>query len=139
MKRISTGVTFDTVKAIGLTMRDVEATTRYDGSAVLKVRGAFLAGIATHPSAEPDSLVVRMNVDERESLLEDAPDTYYVTDFYRPYPIVLVRLARIDRDALHDLLSVSFRLTEPKARPRRRARGRDGGTMRRARNGERRR
>src|SRR5262245_59331425 len=138
MKRTAT-VTFETVKSIALTMRDVEATTRYDGSAVLKVRGAFLAGIATHPSAEPDSLVVRMDIDDRESLLEDAPDTYYVTDFYRPYPLVLVRLARIDTEALRDLLSVSFRLTEPKARPPRRARGGQGDTATRGRHGQRRR
>jgi hypothetical protein len=33
--------------------------------------------------------------------------TYYVTDSYRPYhPVVLVRLAHLDRDALHDLLTV---------------------------------
>ena len=30
-------------------------------------------------------------------------------------PLVLVRLARVDRDALHDLLSVSWRLTAAKA------------------------
>lgn len=42
--------------------------------------------------------------------------TYYVTDHVRRYPIVLVRLSRIDRDALRDLLSVSWWLTSAKAR-----------------------
>jgi hypothetical protein len=46
-----------------------------------------------HASAEPDTLVVRAAFEEREGLLEDAPDTYYVTDYYRRYPVVLVRLA----------------------------------------------
>jgi len=109
---------FDRVKAVGLTLPDVEAATRYDGSPVLRVGGCFMAGLATHPSAEPESLVVRVGLEEREWLLEDAPDTYYVTDYYRPYPIVLVRLSRIDEEALRDALSVSRRLTLPKARPR---------------------
>jgi hypothetical protein len=65
-----------------------------------------------------------VNPDERAYLLDEAPETYYVTDYYRGYPIVLVRLARIGRDALHDLLSVSWRLTVAKARkPRRKDTG----------------
>ena len=49
-------------------------------------------------------------------LLEDAPETYYVTDYYRPYPIVLVRLAHMNREALRDLLGVSHRLALAKSR-----------------------
>jgi hypothetical protein len=113
---------FDVVRVVGLELPEVEATTRYDGSPVLKIGGCFMAGLASHRSAEPGSLVARVDVEERERLLEDAPETYYVTDYYRPYPIVLVRLAHIDRDALRDLLSVSWRLTVAKgrrSRPRR--------------------
>ena len=125
-RRIHTpAVSFETVRTVGLTLPDVEATTRYDGAPVLKVRGVFVAGLATHPSAEADTLVVRMGLEEREPLLEDAPETYYVTDYYRSYPVVLVRLSRMDRDALHDLLSASRRLALAKARPR-------GGSRRRA-------
>ncbi len=58
-----------------------------------------MAGLATHRSAEPDTLVVRTGFDERACLLEDAPETYYLTDYYRSHPVVLVRLSRIDRDA----------------------------------------
>jgi hypothetical protein len=116
-------MTFDTVRRVGLTLPDVEATTRYDGAPVLKADGSFMAGLAVHRSAEPHTLVVRVDVDERERLLEDAPDVYYLTDYYRSYPVVLVRLSRIDQDALHDLLSVSRRLTVAKARGRHRRRG----------------
>lgn len=99
------------VRTVGLTLPDVEAVTKYDGSPVLKRSGSFMAGLATHASAEPGTLVVRADVEDRALLLEDAPETYYLTDYYRRYPLVLVRLARIDRDALRDLLSVSWRLT----------------------------
>ena len=118
-RRITTNQTserFAIVKAVGLTLPDVVAATRYDGSAVLKVNGCFVAGLAKHRSAEQDTLVVRIGLDERAWLLEDAPDTYYVTDYYRPYPLVLVRLSRIGRDALHDLLSMSRRLALEKVR-----------------------
>src|SRR5437867_357449 len=110
---------FEMVKEVGLALPDVEAAIRYDGSPVLKVRGCFMAGLATHPSAEPAMLVVRVDLEERAWLLEDAPETYCVTDYYRKYPLVLVRLSRVDRDALRDLLAVSWRLTAKKARKRR--------------------
>lgn len=114
---------FAVVRTIGLELPDVEATTRYDGSSLLKAGGVFMAGMATHHSAEPDTLVVRCSFEERQWLLEDAPDTYYLTDYYRSNPIVLVRLSRVDRAALRDLLSVSWRLSmEKTARSRTRAR-----------------
>jgi hypothetical protein len=107
---------FEIVRRVGLALPNVEATTRYDGSPVLKVGGCFMAGLATHQSAERNSLVVRADFEEREWLLADAPETYYLTDYYRKYPLVLVRLARIDRDALRDLLAMSWQLTLPKTR-----------------------
>jgi hypothetical protein len=89
----------------------VAATARYDGSPRLTVGGSFMAGLATHPSAEPDTLVVRYGVDDREWLMADAPETYYLTEYYRSYPLILARLSQLDRDALRDLLSVSRHLT----------------------------
>ena len=97
-------------------MPDVAAATKYDGSPVLKAGGSFMAGLARHPSAEPDTLVVRIDLEDRTWLLDDAPATYYVTEYYRPYPVVLVRLAHVDRDALVDLLAASRRLALAKGR-----------------------
>ncbi len=113
---------FEIVRRVGLALPDVEAATKYDGSPVLKLGGCFMAGLAMHRSAEPDTLVVRTDLADRELLIEDAPETYYVTDYYRNYPVVLVRLSRVDRDALSDLLSVSWHLTAAKARTRGRSR-----------------
>jgi len=107
---------FNEVRTVGLELPGVVAATRYDGSPMLKVDGSFMAGLATHRSAEPGTLVIRFGIEEREWLLEEAPDTYYLTDYYRRYPLVLVRLSRVNRDALRDLLSVSRRLTLAKTR-----------------------
>jgi hypothetical protein len=109
---------FEVIKVPGLALPDVEAVKKYDGSPVLKVLGVFMAAIATHPSAEPDTLVVRADFETRVLLLEDAPETYYVTDYYEPYPLVLARLSRIDADALRDLLASSWRLSMAKVRKR---------------------
>jgi hypothetical protein len=109
---------FDIVRTVGLALPGVEAATKYDGSPVLKVGGRFMAGLATHPSAEPDTLVVRTGYDERESLIDDVPQTYYLTNYYRRHPVVLARLSRIERDALRDLLSMSWRMTLAKVRKR---------------------
>ena len=107
---------FSTVRQIALKMPDVEASIRYDGSEVLKAGGSFMAGIATDESAEADTLVVRCPVDDRELLLEDAPETYYVTDYYAKYPLVLVRMSEVTEDALRDLLSVSHKMALEKGR-----------------------
>lgn len=102
---------FERVRKIGLELPGVEAATKYDGSPILKVGGAFMAGLALHASAEPETLVVRIDPDDRDALLEEAPETYYLTDYYRPHPVVLVRLARADHHVLRDLLTMSRRLT----------------------------
>jgi hypothetical protein len=111
---------FDLVKEVGLRLPDVEASIRYDGSPVLKAGGSFMAGIATDESAEADSLVVRCQLDDRALLLEDAPEIYYVTDFYERHPVVLARMSLLDEDALRDLLSVSRSLAMEKSSRRRR-------------------
>jgi hypothetical protein len=115
---------FEAVRRVGCALPDVEATTKYDGSPVLKVGGCFMAGLATHRSAESGTLVVRVGFEQREGLVADAPETYYLTDYYRKHPVVLVRLSGINHDALRDLLSVSWRLTLPKARQRGRSHSR---------------
>ena len=74
-----------------------------------------MAGIASHSSAEPRTLVVRSEFENRALMIEDAPDTYYVTDYYERYPVVLARLPALTREGLHDLLAVSWRLTMAKA------------------------
>lgn len=109
-------ITFETVTQIARRFPDVEAVTKYDGSPVLKVNGSFVAGLATDESAEADTLVVRMGVGERAFLLEDAPDTYYVTDYYSKYPVVLARLSELNNDAIQDLLAGSRTLALEKVR-----------------------
>jgi hypothetical protein len=99
---------FKPVESIGRTLPDVEVTTTW-GQPTLKVRGKMFVCIASHKSAEPNSLVVMMDFPDRDALLEDAPDTYYRKDHYLNFPCVLVRLSRVRADALRDLIAGAYR------------------------------
>jgi hypothetical protein len=110
--------TFRRVEAIGSKLPDVEVATSW-GSPALKVRGTMFVCMAIHKSAEPNSLVVRMDVAQRDALIEEEPGTYYVTDHYVPYPCVLVRLSAVHPDALRDLVQTAYRFVESTAKKKR--------------------
>ena len=116
-------ISFETVREIGLALPDVEEGSTY-GSPALKVRGKMFACIPSHRSAEPDSLVIRIDFDRRDELIAADPKTYYLKDHYVGYPCVLVRLTRIRHDALRDLLLMAWRFvsTSDKRRAGRRKR-----------------
>jgi hypothetical protein len=110
-------IDFDTVRKIGLALPGVEDSTAY-GNLALKVNGKLLACVPTHRSAEPGSLVVKVDIADRAQLVAEAPDVYYVTEHYVGYPTVLVRLSRIDADVLRDLLGMAHTFVTRKAAPR---------------------
>jgi hypothetical protein len=120
-------IDFDTVREIGLGLPDVEEGTAY-GSPALRVQGRLLACVPVNASAEPASLMVTVDIDERAELLAADPDTYYVTGHYAGYEAVLVRLSRVDRDALQGLLGLAHKFVSGKvkkpATARRRAKSR---------------
>ena len=115
---------FRIVRTIGLELPGVEESTMY-GAPALKVGGKLLACMASHKSAEPGSLVVRIGFDARDALIADDSRVYYVKPHYQNYQAVLVRLALIDREALGDLLRSAWRTvtaSSPKRPTRARAR-----------------
>jgi len=110
-------ITFDTVRQIGLAFPGVEESTAY-GSPALKIKGKLLACIPAHRSAEPGSLVVSVDFNDRAELLTGAPDTYYVTDHYVAYESVLVRLPKVNPEALRELLGMAYKFVTRKAAKR---------------------
>jgi hypothetical protein len=114
---------FDTVRNIGLALPGVEESTAY-GFPALKVHGKLLACVPANRSAEPGSIVVRVDFDDRAALLATAPDAYYVTDHYADYSAVLVRLSRVNPDVLRDLLGMAYKFVTRNAAPRSPARKR---------------
>src|SRR5438034_1379771 len=106
---------FNTVESFGRTLPDVEVTTTW-GQPALKVRGKMFVCMASHKSAEPNTLVVMMDFDDRDALIEDDPGTYYLKEHYMNYPCVLVRLSRVRTDALRDLIAGAHRFVSAKVR-----------------------
>jgi hypothetical protein len=104
---------------MALALPGVEEGTAY-GSPALKLHGKLLACIPTNKQAEPGSLVVRVDFSQRDEMITAAPDTYYLKPHYEDYACVLVRLNRIHRDALRDLLRMAWAFVNSKASTRRR-------------------
>src|SRR2546422_10261073 len=100
-------IDFDIVRKLAHELPDVEESTIH-GAASLKVHGKLLTCMAVHKSAEPGSLAVRIGFEQRAEFIAAAPDIYYVTDHYVNYPVVLVRLARVQLDPLKDLLGTAW-------------------------------
>lgn len=123
------GSRFELVEAIGRTLPDVEVTTTW-GQPTLKVRRRMFACMASHKSAEPDTLVVMMDLADRDALIEEDPDTYYLKEHYVGYPCVLVRLSRVHPDALRDLITGAHRYVSARSRKTSAARARRGASAR---------
>jgi hypothetical protein len=99
---------FDAVREIALALPGVEESSLH-GVPSLKVSGRLLSCPAIHKSAEPNSLMVRIGFEQRAELMAAEPDIYYVRAHYVKHPAVLVRLDKIDRSSLRDLLGMAWR------------------------------
>lgn len=117
-----TSIDFAAVRAAAAALPGVEEATSW-GVPALKVRGKMFVCQAINKQAEPNTLVVRMDIAQRDALIEEDPAVYYLKDHYLDYPCVLVRLSRVHPDALRDLLQTAYRFVSA-ARPQHRARQR---------------
>jgi len=102
-------VTFETVCDIALAYPGVEAGTSF-GTPALHVGGKFMARLRE----DGETLVVKASEAEREFRMTVDPETFFITDHYRGYSAVLVRLARIDIEDLRDLIEESWRWLAPR-------------------------
>jgi hypothetical protein len=108
-KRRPKTATFDTVRELARQFPGAEEGTSY-GTPAFKVQGKLF--VRLHQDGE--SLVVRIDESERAMRMQADPATFHITDHYVNYPMVLVRLASVDLDDLHDLLEESWRRVAPK-------------------------
>lgn len=104
----SAAVTFDTVRRLALALPEAEESTSY-GTPAFKVRGKLF--VRLHQSGE--SLVVKIDMNERAMRMRADPETFYITDHYRDYPAILVRMSSVDADDLRELLEEAWRRIAP--------------------------
>lgn len=101
--------TFDNIREIAQALPGVVDGTSY-GTPALKVGGKLIARL--HQSM--DCLVLRSDLLDREILMQSAPDAFFITDHYRDYPWILVRLGVVEKSALPDLIERAWRLVASK-------------------------
>jgi hypothetical protein len=121
-------VGFDRVRRFARSMPGVEEGTAW-GVPALRAAGKMICCTAAHRDAEPNTLVVMVPFEQRDALIDEQPDVYYVKPHYVAHPCVLVRLRAIRDDALRDLLITAHHFVTTAARtsrtrrPRPRRRG----------------
>jgi hypothetical protein len=108
------GVSFADVSKLGTALPGVIESTSY-GTPALKVGGKLLVRL----KEDGETLVLRMDFVNRDLLLRAEPDLFFLTDHYLNYPSILLRLTRVTRPRLKELLEDSWRLVT-KEKPRRR-------------------
>jgi hypothetical protein len=101
-------VDYDAVRRIALTLPNVKESTSY-GTPALKVRGKLFVRL----KEDNRTIVLRMEFDQREAMMAEDPETYFITDHYREYPWVLVRLVAVKLEVLSDLLRTAHRTASP--------------------------
>ena len=97
-------VTWDTVRSIALSLPGVEEGTSYATTA-FKVNGKLIARF--HQDGE--SLAIKVEYATREVLIGANPKTFYITDHYRCWPWMLIRISNVRADELRQLLEDAWR------------------------------
>jgi hypothetical protein len=111
-------VKFEAVRKFALSLDGVEEVRSY-GTPGFKVRGALFARL----KEDGGTLVVRMGFDARDEMIATAPEIYFVTDHYLNYKWILVRLPKIEMDAMTDLLRGAWRMAEAEKKPGKKRQG----------------
>jgi hypothetical protein len=104
VRRPARGLAWADVVRLARALPDVEEGTSY-GTPALHVRKKFLARL----KEDGETLVLKLAFVERDHLLQREPATYFITDHYRDYPSVLVRLPNASADELAGLLESAWR------------------------------
>ncbi len=100
-------MTFAQVRKMALEMEGVEDAKSY-GTAAFKVRGSLMARL----KEDGETLVLATTFEERDGLMAEERETYFITDHYLDYPWVLVRLKKVKPEAMRELLARAWRLAK---------------------------
>lgn len=97
------GSSWELAREYALALPGVEEGLSYAGPAC-RVKGKLFLRLRE----DGDSLVVWTDFYERDFLVEADPGTFYFTDHYAPYPLVLVRLSMVAPQRLSELIVDSW-------------------------------
>lgn len=103
------GITWQQLCAHAASLPGVERGTCF-GTPVLYVRKRFLARL----KEDGETVAIKLDVADRDVLLEADPRAFYLTDHYRPYLAVLMRLGQVRQGIAVELLEQAWRRAAPK-------------------------
>jgi len=98
-------VTFEQVRAIALGFPGVEERPSHDARPAFRTKKRGIV----YARPEPDVIVVWMLIEVRDALCTEQPAVFFITDHYRDYPYVLVRLKAVTRALLAELIEDAWR------------------------------
>ncbi len=105
----SEAVTYETVREIARRLPGTVEGTSYGTPAFRVGKNLFV-----RLKEDGESLVVKIDFDQRVMRMNADPEAFYITDHYLNYPWVLVRLRSVAPDDLRDLIQDAWRLCAPK-------------------------
>ena len=97
---------FAKVAAIAERFPGAEVSRSY-GTPSLKVKDKFMARLRSEAEG---GLAIRCHFMDREMLMQAAPETFYITDHYADYPMVLINLETVRWDAMPDIVERAWRM-----------------------------
>ena len=102
-------LTYALVRDAALRLPSVSEGTSY-GTPCLRVGKTLIARLRE----DGQTLVLKIDLMERDILTETDPATFFTTDHYRGYPLVLVNLSRAELDQIEMLLRRAWFAAAPK-------------------------
>jgi hypothetical protein len=93
---------------MALQLPGVTEGTSY-GTPALHVKKRFLARL----KEDGETMAIRMQFTDRDVLMELDPDVFYLTDHYRPYQAVLVRLKKAPPRLVRQVLQQAWHFQAP--------------------------
>lgn len=82
--------------------------SRSYGTPSIKVKRKFMARLRTEAEG---GLAIRCDFMEREMLLQAAPETFYITDHYADYAMVLINLDTVRWAAMPGIVERAWRMS----------------------------
>ena len=102
-------------------MLSVEGTSEgpYFGKPSIFYAESFVARVHD----KEDAVALRVGtIEMRDVMLEAEPSLFYITDHYKPWPMLLARLAVLDRATLKELIAARMSEVDAKAKKKKKSR-----------------
>ena len=94
----------ETVRRLALAMPNVNERPCY-GTPAFYVKRTLFARLLE----DGESVVVKIDYADRTRRMKADPETFFITEHYRNYPMMIVRLSAVDADDLQELLDDAWK------------------------------